>query len=55
MRANNRASALAVDVEIANVEFALGDLNLLARTCIDGAGQPEFGVVGDFECVFEVP
>jgi hypothetical protein len=54
MRAYHRSRALAVEVEIADVEFADGAIEFVARTGIDCAGQSELGVVGDFQRVVEV-
>src|SRR5580658_3172887 len=54
MRAYHRSGALAVQIEIADVELAHGAIEFLARTGIDGAGQSELGVVGDFKGLIEV-
>ena len=54
MRADHRAGALAVDVQVADVELADGAVDLVARLGVDRAGQAELGVVGDLERVVEV-
>src|SRR5712692_3172272 len=51
MRAHGGSRALAVDVQVADVEFADGAVNLLARFGVNGAGQAELGVVGNLERV----
>src|SRR5450755_2599305 len=53
MRADHRTRAFAIDVEVADVELADGTVDLVARLGVDGAGQAELGVVGDFERVVE--
>ena len=53
MRADHRSGALAVDVEVADVELADRAIDLVARVGVDRAGQAELGVVGDFERVVE--
>src|SRR6476646_1022837 len=53
MRADHRASALAVDVQVADVEFADGAFDLVTRTGVDRARETELGVVRDFERVVE--
>ena len=45
--ADQRAGALAVEVEVADEELALAALELLAVARVDGAGQAVLGVVGD--------
>jgi hypothetical protein len=54
MRPDNCASALAVDVKIANVEVAHRAVNFVFRLRIDAAGETEFGIVGDFQSVIEI-
>src|SRR5277367_4894333 len=54
MGADHGAGALAVDVEVADVEFADGTIDLVLRTGVDRAGQAELGVVCNLECVIEV-
>src|SRR5271165_506375 len=53
MRAHHRSGALAVDVEVADVELANGAVNFVARLGVDGASQAELGIVGNFERVIE--
>src|SRR5215831_9859124 len=53
MGAHHRARALAVDVQVADVEVADGAVNLVARAGVDGPGQSELCVVGDFERMVE--
>jgi hypothetical protein len=53
MSAHHGPGALAVDVEIADVKVAGGTVDFVARFGIDGAGQAELSVVGDFESVIE--
>src|SRR5579864_7000024 len=53
MCADHRAGALAVDVEIADVEFMDGSVDLVAGTGVDGASESELGVVGDLKRVVE--
>src|SRR5581483_2340777 len=53
MRADHSSRALAVDVQIADVEFLDRAINLVARTGVDGAGQSELGIVGDLERMIE--
>jgi len=54
MRAHHRSRAFAVQVEVADVELAHGTIEFLARTGVDGAGQPKLGVVGDLQRMIEV-
>src|SRR5438445_11977291 len=54
MRSNDGACTLAIDVEIADVEFAFCHSDLLARAGIDRAGESKLGVIGDLEAVFEI-
>src|SRR5271169_3191889 len=54
MRAHHGARALAIDVQVADVELVHRALLLLRRTGIDSAGQAEFRVVGDLERVIEI-
>src|SRR5439155_14880471 len=54
MCADDRARALAVDVEVADVEFTLGDFDLLARAGIDRAGETELGIIGDLKAMFKI-
>src|SRR6202035_4733553 len=54
MRAHHRTRALAVQVEVADVELAYGAIQFLARTGVDCAGQAKLGVVRDFERLIEV-
>jgi len=54
VRAHHRSRTLAVQVEVADVELAHGAIQFLARTGVDGAGQTELGIVGDFEGVIEI-
>ncbi len=49
--ADHGSGAFAVDVEIAYVELAFGAVDLVAGFGIDGAGQAELGVVGDFQAL----
>ena len=51
MRSDHRSRALAVDVEVAHVKIAHRAVDLVARLGVDGAGESELGVVGDFEGV----
>src|SRR5579862_2480761 len=53
MGADHGSGAFAVDVEVSYVEFADGAIDLVARFGVDGAGQAELGVVGDFQRVVE--
>ena len=55
MRPHDGARAFAIDVEIADVEFAFGNFDLLARAGINRAGEAELSIIGDFEPVLEVP
>src|ERR1043165_6950240 len=54
VRADERACALAVEVEVADVELAARALQLLAVVRVDRAGQAVLRVVGDAERVVEV-
>ena len=54
MRADHRAGALAVEVEVADVELLPGSIEIGLRVRVDGAGETVFGVVGDGESVGEV-
>src|SRR6516165_12615466 len=45
--ADDRAGGLAVDVEVADEELALGALDLLGIAGVDRAGEPVLGAVGD--------
>src|SRR5262249_6145241 len=54
MCADHGAGAFAVEIEIARLEFIARALQLFARTGVNGAGQPELGVVGDVERVIEI-
>ena len=53
MRADHGAGALAIEVEIADVELVAGAVELLAGAGVDGAGEAVLGVVGDGEGVVE--
>ena len=55
MRADHRAGAFAIQIEIANVEGFLRFFEFRGIFRVDAAGQSELGVVGDFEGVVEVP
>src|SRR5438874_7089926 len=55
MRTYDRSRALAVDVQVADVELLHGAFNLRARTGVDGAGQAKLGIVGDLERMIVVP
>src|SRR5579863_10104683 len=54
MRAHQRARALAVHVEVANVEFFLGPLYFFGILRVDRARQAEFAVVGERQRFVEV-
>src|ERR1700690_91836 len=54
VRAYHRSRAFAVQVEVAYMKLAHGAVEFLARTGVDGTGESELGVVGDFEGVIEV-
>ena len=54
MRARDRARALAVDVEVADVEITEGTLDFVARLRVHSARQSKFCVIGDFERVLEI-
>src|SRR5271156_845338 len=54
MRAHHRSRTLAVQIEIADVEFAHRTIEFLARTGVDRAGQAKFSIVCDFKGVVEV-
>src|SRR5215469_500694 len=54
MRAHDRTRALAIDVQIADVELTLGILDLVRRQRISRTRESELGVVGDFDTVLEV-
>ena len=47
MGADDRAGALAVDVEVADEELALGPFDLLGIPGVDRSGQSVLGAVGD--------
>src|SRR5690348_1180720 len=49
IRADHRAGALAIDIEIADVELAHRAVDLLLAGGVDRAGQTVLGVVGDGE------
>src|SRR3984957_10303097 len=53
MRAHHGAGALAVDVQVTDMELLNGAIDLVTRLGIDGARQAELGVVRDFECLIE--
>ena len=52
--ADHGSGALAVEVEVADVEFFAGAVELVAGAGVDGSGQAVLGVVGDGEGVVEV-
>src|ERR1700735_643757 len=54
MSADHRASALAIEVKIADVELGFGAIELLAGAGVDGAGEAVLGVVGHGEGFVEV-
>ena len=54
MHADQRAGALAVDVEIADEELFVRAADLLLVVREDGAGQSELRVVRDAQRVIEV-
>jgi hypothetical protein len=54
MRAHDRARALAIDVQVADVELLDRPRDLLFRAGIRRAGQAELGVVGDAQALVEV-
>ncbi len=54
MRAHDCAGTLAIDVEIADVEFAFCDFYLLARTGVDRAGESKLGVISDLEAMLKI-
>jgi len=55
MRADHRRQvAFAVQIEIADVKGLFGLADFFGIFGIDGAGQAEFGVVGDFQGVVVV-
>src|SRR5580658_847428 len=45
MRANHSPRALAVEIEISNVEFSCGVVQRFAVVAIDGAGKAVLGIV----------
>ena len=49
MCAHHRAGALAIEVEIADLELFGGGVELFAGVGVDGAGEAVLGVVGDRE------
>src|ERR1043165_1166687 len=51
MGAHHGAGALAVDVQVADVELAPGALDLLRRRRVDRSGEPEVRTVGDVQRV----
>src|SRR5438309_11320151 len=53
MRPHHRARALAIDVQVADVELAAGALDLVPRARVDSAREAELGVVGNFKRVVE--
>src|SRR5215469_3022712 len=53
MRADHRTGALAVDVQVADVEVADGTLDLVARTGVNSARESELGVVCDIESLIK--
>ena len=54
MRAHHRTRAFAIDVQIADMEFAHRAFDLVARAGVNRASQAELGVIGDIERVIEV-
>ena len=55
MRGHRRARALAIDIEVADVELADSAGNLLLRFCVHCAREPELGIVGNFQRMVEIP
>src|SRR5260370_9764741 len=53
MRTDHGARTFAVDVQVANLEFADGAIDLVARAGVNGSGQAELGVIPDFQRVVE--
>src|SRR5437660_791809 len=49
VRSDHRSGALAVEVQVADLKLSGRAIELLARTCIDGAGQAVLCIVGDGE------
>src|ERR1051326_8955792 len=54
MRAHHRARALAIEVQIADVETLSGLAQMLGVVREDGAGEPVLRVVGELERVLEI-
>ncbi len=46
---DHRARALAVQIEVADVELCLRAIELLARVRVDGSRQTILGIVGDLK------
>src|SRR5271167_1767057 len=54
MRTHDCSCALAIDVQVADVELLLGHSDFVLRRGIDRAGQAELSVVGNRQPIFEI-
>src|SRR5438876_504159 len=54
MRADDGSRTLAVYIQVANVEFAHGAFNLVARAGVDSARKAKLRVIGNFERVIVI-
>src|SRR5437588_4526125 len=54
MYAHHRAGGFAVQVQIADMEFAHGAVELLAARAVGGTGEAELGAIGDGERVGKI-
>src|SRR6185437_4160319 len=54
MRSHDGSGALAVDVEVADVELTDGAVQFVLGTGVDGAGEAEFSVVGNMQGMVEI-
>ena len=55
MRTHDGASALAIDVQIADMELAHGALDLVARLGVHRTRQAELRIIGNFQRVVVIP
>src|SRR5713226_9376165 len=53
MRADHGSCALAIQVEVADVELLPSAVELLTRVRVDGSRQPVFGIVGNLQGLVE--
>ena len=55
MRSDHRAGALAVEIQVADVELHEGSVELSGGVGVKGSGQTVLGVIGNRERIIEVP